>query len=233
MSLSFDTISSSGPNGAVIHYKPSPETARPVDAGAVYLCDSGGQYLDGTTDVTRTLHFGAPTAHERECYTRVLQGHIGLAAAKFPSGASGVALDALARAPMWAAGLDYRHGTGHGVGAFLGGRVAPPPPSPHTNMRRANLFGCTNTNRAQTSSEPRAHVPPVFPSPSADDTFTPCAPPRCPLPVHEGPQGLANTQRGAYTGGLVEGMTITDGEWVVEAAMVRGVGGRLVEGMCR
>ncbi|RYY32504.1 M24 family metallopeptidase, partial [archaeon] len=86
---------------------------------SMFLCDSGGQYVDGTTDVTRTLHFGAPTPHERACFTRVLQGHIALARAKFPVGASGVALDAIARAAVWAGGLDYAHGTGHGVGACL------------------------------------------------------------------------------------------------------------------
>jgi Xaa-Pro aminopeptidase len=116
---SFPTIAGAGANGAVIHYRPEPASAAAVTASAVFLCDSGGQYLDGTTDVTRTLHFGAPSAHERRAYTRVLQGHIALARAVFPAGASGVALDAVARAPLWADCLDYRHGTGHGVGAFL------------------------------------------------------------------------------------------------------------------
>ena len=116
---SFPTIAGYGPRGAVIHYRPEAASAARLGADAVFLCDSGGQYLDGTTDVTRTLHFGAPTAHERRAYTRVLQGHIALACARFPAGASGVALDAIARAPLWADSLDYRHGTGHGVGAFL------------------------------------------------------------------------------------------------------------------
>jgi Xaa-Pro aminopeptidase len=117
--LSFPTIAGMGPNGAIIHYRPEKDTAAPVTADGVFLCDSGAQYLDGTTDVTRTLHFGTPSAHERRCFTRVLQGHIALARARFPTGVSGVALDALARAPLWEDGLDYRHGTGHGVGAFL------------------------------------------------------------------------------------------------------------------
>jgi Xaa-Pro aminopeptidase len=119
VSLSFATIAGSGPNGAIIHYKPHEITSAAVDPSAMLLVDSGGQYLDGTTDVTRTLHFGTPTPYEKLCYTRVLQGHIRLSAAVFPAGASGIALDAFARAPLWQSGLDYRHGTGHGVGAFL------------------------------------------------------------------------------------------------------------------
>ncbi|KAJ1827337.1 hypothetical protein LPJ70_007516 [Coemansia sp. RSA 2708] len=85
----------------------------------MYLCDSGGQYLDGTTDVTRTYHFGQPTDWQRECFTRVLKGHIALDRAVFPSGTSGYGLDPLARLPLWELGLDFRHGTGHGVGSFL------------------------------------------------------------------------------------------------------------------
>jgi len=119
VSLSFDTISSTGPNGAIIHYKPEHGTCAVVDAGAVYLCDSGGQYRDGTTDVTRTMHFQQPSAREKRCYTRVLQGHIGIDRAVFPEGTSGGQLDILARHALWRDGLDFRHGTGHGVGAFL------------------------------------------------------------------------------------------------------------------
>mmetsp|Transcript_24420 Transcript_24420/g.61244 ORF Transcript_24420/g.61244 Transcript_24420/m.61244 type:complete len:233 (+) Transcript_24420:194-892(+) len=85
----------------------------------MYLVDSGAQYRDGTTDVTRTVHFGVPTAHQRRCYTRVLQGHIALAQAVFPEGTTGYQLDLLARQPLWRDGLNYLHGTGHGVGAFL------------------------------------------------------------------------------------------------------------------
>jgi Xaa-Pro aminopeptidase len=116
--LSFETISSSGPNGAVIHYAPTRGACSAVTADELYLCDSGAQYLDGTTDVTRTIHFGTPTAHERRCFTRVLQGHIGLATARFPAGTEGHKLDILARMPLFSDGLDYGHGTGHGVGAY-------------------------------------------------------------------------------------------------------------------
>jgi len=117
--LSFATISSTGPNGAIIHYSPHKPTAKVIDPNLIYLCDSGGQYKDGTTDVTRTYHFGEPTMHEKRCFTRVLQGHIAVDAAKFPKGTSGYLLDPWARAPLWKDGLDFRHGTGHGVGSFL------------------------------------------------------------------------------------------------------------------
>ncbi|KAF7525216.1 hypothetical protein G7054_g11162 [Neopestalotiopsis clavispora] len=117
--LSFDTISSTGANAAVIHYKPEPGACSVIDPAAVYLCDSGAQYLDGTTDTTRTLHFGTPTAEEIEAYTLVLKGHIALDMAIFPKGTTGFAIDALARQHLWQQGLDYRHGTGHGVGSYL------------------------------------------------------------------------------------------------------------------
>ncbi|KAK4992048.1 hypothetical protein LTR50_001444 [Elasticomyces elasticus] len=117
--LSFDTISSTGANAAVIHYKPEPGNCSTIDPKAVYLCDSGAQYLDGTTDTTRTLHFGEPTDMERKAYTLVLKGNIALEVAKFPKGTSGFALDTLARQFLWQEGLDYRHGTGHGVGSYL------------------------------------------------------------------------------------------------------------------
>jgi len=117
--LSFDTISSTGPNAAIIHYKPEPGNCSVIDPEKVYLCDSGAQFLDGTTDTTRTLHFGTPTAQEKEAYTLVLKGHIALELAVFPKGTSGFALDTLARQYLWQYGLEYRHGTGHGVGSFL------------------------------------------------------------------------------------------------------------------
>ncbi|KAK8201470.1 peptidase M24 [Phyllosticta paracitricarpa] len=117
--LSFDTISSTGPNAAVIHYKPEPGNCSIIDPKAVYLCDSGAQYLDGTTDTTRTLHFGNPTTMEKKAYTLVLKGNMALERAVFPKGTSGFALDTLARQFLWSEGLDYRHGTGHGVGSFL------------------------------------------------------------------------------------------------------------------
>lgn len=117
--LSFDTISSTGPNAAVIHYKPEPGNCSVIDPKAVYLCDSGAQYLDGTTDTTRTLHFGQPTDMEIKAYTLVLKGVIALDRAVFPKGTTGFAIDAFARAALWREGLDYRHGTGHGVGSYL------------------------------------------------------------------------------------------------------------------
>lgn len=119
MDTSFDTISGSGPNGAIIHYKPEPDNCSVVDPNKVFLLDSGAQYVDGTTDITRTVHFGEPTAREKECFTRVLQGHIALDQAVFPENTPGFVLDAFARSSLWKIGLDYRHGTGHGVGAAL------------------------------------------------------------------------------------------------------------------
>ncbi|XP_066880828.1 xaa-Pro aminopeptidase 1 isoform X7 [Kogia breviceps] len=117
--LSFPTISSTGPNGAIIHYAPVPETNRTLSLDEVYLIDSGAQYKDGTTDVTRTMHFGTPTAYEKECFTCVLKGHIAVSAAVFPTGTKGHLLDSFARSALWDSGLDYLHGTGHGVGSFL------------------------------------------------------------------------------------------------------------------
>ncbi|OSS45467.1 hypothetical protein B5807_10320 [Epicoccum nigrum] len=119
MGLSFDTISSTGANAAIIHYKPEKGECATIDPKAIYLCDSGAQYQDGTTDTTRTLHFGEPTEMERKAYTLVLKGNIALELIKFPKGTTGFAIDALARQFLWAEGLDYRHGTGHGVGSFL------------------------------------------------------------------------------------------------------------------
>lgn len=117
--LSFDTISSTGPNGAVIHYKPEKGSCSIIDPNAIYLCDSGAQYFDGTTDVTRTFHFGQPTDLEKKAFTLVLKGFIALDSAVFPKGTSGFALDALARQFLWKEGLDYLHGTGHGIGSYL------------------------------------------------------------------------------------------------------------------
>ncbi len=122
---SFPTISGAGSNGAIVHYHSTPETNRELELGTLYLVDSGGQYLDGTTDITRTVAIGQPSEEHRDCYTRVLQGHIALATAKFPQGTTGSQLDALARSPLWAVGLDYDHGTGHGVGSFLGVHEGP------------------------------------------------------------------------------------------------------------
>jgi len=119
VSPSFDTIAGYGSNGAIIHYKPEAKTAAAIGVESLFLLDSGAQYLDGTTDVTRTLHFGTPTQRMIDCYTMVLKGHIALARAIFPETTLGSRLDSLARTALWAAGLDYNHGTGHGVGAFL------------------------------------------------------------------------------------------------------------------
>ena len=119
MDISFDTISGAGPNGAIIHYRVTDETNRAIGDGDLYLVDSGGQYLDGTTDITRTIAVGTPTDEQRACYTRVLQGMIAISQARFPRGLTGRDIDALARSALWRAGLDYDHGTGHGVGAYL------------------------------------------------------------------------------------------------------------------
>ncbi len=116
---SFDTISGAGPNGAIVHYRVEPSTNRKLEPNSLYLVDSGGQYLDGTTDITRTIAVGDPTDEMRANFTRVLKGHIALGTAKFPKGTPGMALDALARRPLWDAGLDYDHGTGHGVGSYM------------------------------------------------------------------------------------------------------------------
>ena len=128
--LSFDSISGAGPNGAIVHYKASPETNRPFDQNSLYLIDSGGQYADGTTDITRTLAIGTPTNEMRDRFTRVLRGHIALATAIFPKGVRGSQLDSFARRPLWEAGLDYAHGTGHGVGSFLSVHEGPQRISP-------------------------------------------------------------------------------------------------------
>lgn len=120
--LSFDTISGSGPNGAIVHYRVNEETNRTLEAGSVFLLDSGGQYPDGTTDVTRTVWIAGPDAPPAEVcdrFTRVLKGHIALATAVFPKGTRGSQLDVLARQHLWQGGVDYAHGTGHGVGSFL------------------------------------------------------------------------------------------------------------------
>ena len=112
--LSFDTISGAGPNGAVVHYRVTEDTNRTLGLGELYLVDSGGQYIDGTTDVTRTIAIGEPSDEMRDRFTRVLKGHISLGMARFPAGTTGAELDVLARFALWQAGVDYAHGTGHG-----------------------------------------------------------------------------------------------------------------------
>lgn len=117
--LSFDTISGAGPDGAIVHYRVTEETDRPLRPGELYLVDSGGQYLDGTTDITRTIAIGEPSAEMKDRFTRVLKGHIAIATARFPAGVNGGQLDAFARQFLWSVGLDFDHGTGHGVGSYL------------------------------------------------------------------------------------------------------------------
>lgn len=130
--LSFDTISAFGPNGASPHYRVDETSSLPIKTGSLYLVDSGGQYLDGTTDVTRTIAVGTPSDEMRTRFTLVLKGHIALARAVFPAGARGGQLDVLARQYLWAQGFDYAHGTGHGVGSFL---------SVHEGPQRIATFG--------------------------------------------------------------------------------------------
>src|SRR6185437_9860933 len=117
--ISFDTISGAGANGAIVHYRVTTATNRKLAPGELYLVDSGGQYLDGTTDITRTIAIGPPTAEMRERFTLVLKGHIAIATARFPKGTRGVDMDGFARRALWERGLDFDHGTGHGVGSYL------------------------------------------------------------------------------------------------------------------
>ncbi|MEL7042752.1 MAG: aminopeptidase P family protein [Pseudomonadota bacterium] len=123
--MSFETISGAGPNGALPHYRVSSASNRTLERGTLYLVDSGGQYPDGTTDITRTVPIGEPSSDMRRHYTLVLKGHIALDRVRFPEGTTGTHLDTLARHALWQAGLDYDHGTGHGVGAYLGVHEGP------------------------------------------------------------------------------------------------------------
>jgi Xaa-Pro aminopeptidase len=119
LDISFDTISSTGPNGAINHYRVNHETNRALNAGELFLLDSGGQYVDGTTDITRTLPVGQVPDEYRRRFTLVLKGMIAISALRFPQGTTGAEIDAFARSSLWKAGLDYGHGTGHGVGSYL------------------------------------------------------------------------------------------------------------------
>jgi Xaa-Pro aminopeptidase len=123
--LSFDTIAGAASNGAIVHYRPTQRLNKRTERGSLLLVDSGAQYLDGTTDVTRTVSIGEPSAEMRERFTLVLKGHLALARVRFPAGTTGSALDVLARAALWARGLDFDHGTGHGVGSYLGVHEGP------------------------------------------------------------------------------------------------------------
>jgi Xaa-Pro aminopeptidase len=133
--LSFDSISGAGPNGAIVHYRSTEKTNRKLGRGELYLIDSGGQYVDGTTDITRTVPIGEPTDEMRDRFTRVLKGHIAVATAVFPKGTRGSQLDSFARRPLWDAGLDYAHGTGHGVGSFLAVHEGPQRIAPVTSTQ--------------------------------------------------------------------------------------------------
>jgi len=132
--VSFATIAGSGPNGAIVHYRVNKETARPLDTNSFLLLDSGAQYLDGTTDITRTIPLGEITNEMKDRYTRVLKGHIAIAAQRFPEGTTGADIDVLARQHLWAVGLDYAHGTGHGVGSYLSVHEGP-----HSISRRSTV----------------------------------------------------------------------------------------------
>ena len=133
--LSFDTISGAGPNAAIPHYRVDEKSNRPIEINQIYLVDSGGQYVDGTTDITRTIIVGDPTEEMRDRFTRVLKGHIAVATALFPKGTRGTQLDSFARRPLWEAGLDYAHGTGHGVGSFLAVHEGPQRIAPVTSSQ--------------------------------------------------------------------------------------------------
>lgn len=123
--LSFNSISGAGPNGAIVHYRVTKKTNRKLARGSLFLIDSGGQYVDGTTDITRTVAIGRASKEMKDRFTRVLKGHIALSRVRFPKGTTGHQLDALARMSLWDAGLDYDHGTGHGVGSYLGVHEGP------------------------------------------------------------------------------------------------------------
>jgi Xaa-Pro aminopeptidase len=144
--VSFPTIAGAGPDGAIVHYRVTTSTNRVVAPGELFLVDSGGQYEDGTTDITRTVAIGEPTAEMRDRFTRVLKGHIAIACAVFPDGTTGAQLDSFARQFLWAAGLEFDHGTGHGVGSYL---------SVHEGPARISKLGTTALERGMIlSNEP-------------------------------------------------------------------------------
>ena len=131
--LSFETISAAGSNAAIVHYQVNPKTNKKLEKNSIYLVDSGGQYLDGTTDVTRTIVIGKATKEQKTRFTQVLKGHIAIANCRFPKGTTGSQLDILARHTLWQVGLDYQHGTGHGVGSYLSVHEGPQSISPRAN----------------------------------------------------------------------------------------------------
>jgi Xaa-Pro aminopeptidase len=144
--ISFPTISGAGPDGAIVHYRVTAKTDRPVAPGELFLVDSGGQYEDGTTDITHTIAVGEPTAEMRARFTLVLKGHIAIARSVFPDGTTGAQLDSFARRYLWEAGLDFDHGTGHGVGSYL---------SVHEGPARISKLGAAALKRGMIlSNEP-------------------------------------------------------------------------------
>jgi Xaa-Pro aminopeptidase len=144
--ISFSTIAGAGPNGAIVHYRVTTRSNRTIAPGELLLVDSGGQYQDGTTDITRTVAIGTATEEMRDRFTRVLKGHIAIARAVFPEGTTGAQLDSFARQFLWAAGLDFDHGTGHGVGSYL---------SVHEGPGRISKLGTTPLARGMIlSNEP-------------------------------------------------------------------------------
>ena len=144
--VSFPTIAGTGPNGAIVHYRVTRKTNRRIVSGDLLLIDSGAQYEDGTTDVTRTIAIGEPTPEMRDRFTRVLRGHIAIARATFPDGTTGAQIDTLARQFLWQAGIDFEHGTGHGVGSYL---------SVHEGPARISKLGTTPLKRGMIlSNEP-------------------------------------------------------------------------------
>jgi Xaa-Pro aminopeptidase len=144
--VSFPTISGSGPNGAIVHYRVTRGSNRRIGSNELFLIDSGAQYEDGTTDITRTVAIGTPTDEMRDRFTRVLKGHIAIATAIFPENTSGAQLDTLARLSLWQAGLDFDHGTGHGVGSYL---------SVHEGPARISKLGAVPLRRGMIlSNEP-------------------------------------------------------------------------------
>jgi Xaa-Pro aminopeptidase len=152
--IAFPTIAGAGPNGAIVHYRVTRNTNRRISPGDLFLIDSGGQYEDGTTDITRTIAVGQPTAEMRERFTRVLKGHIALARTIFPDGTTGAQLDSFARQYLWAAGLDFDHGTGHGVGSFL---------SVHEGPARISKLGTVALARGMIlSNEPGYYKPGAY-----------------------------------------------------------------------
>jgi Xaa-Pro aminopeptidase len=175
--LSFPTISGAGSNGAIVHYRASPESEKTLEPGTLYLLDSGAQYLDGTTDITRTIAIGKPSDEMRENFTRVLKGHIALATARFPKGTTGTQLDGFARRALWQVGLDYDHGTGHGVGAYLSVHEGPQRISKAPNaqpllpgMIVSNEPGCYKTGAYGIRIENLIVVQPVARPPQGDGT---------------------------------------------------------------